>query len=152
MVTFMGSHFSGSKEEVKALDTYIKLVRSADSINSATNLYLSKVNLTESQFLILDALFHIGDLTQKDLAEKLLKSGGNITMVVDNLEARDFVKRNRGKEDRRKFFVHITNKGEKQIKNVLPGFVKLITNVMKKLDSPEQKELQRLCKKIGIRN
>ena len=148
----MGSHFSGSKEEVRALDTYIKLVRSADSINLVTNLYFSKVNLTESQFLILDALLHLGDLTQKDLAKKLLKSCGNITMVVDNLEVRDFVKRNRGKEDRRKFYVHLTTKGEKHIKDVLPGFVKLITNEMKKLNSSEQKELQKLCKKLGIRN
>ena len=148
----MGSHFSGSKEEVRALDTYIKLVRSADSINSLVSLYLSKVDLTESQFLILDALFHLSDLAQKDLAKKLLKSGGNITMVVDNLEARGLVKRNRGKADRRKFYVHLTTKGEKLIKDVLPGFVEVITNKMKRIDSSEQKELQRLCKKIGIRN
>lgn len=148
----MGSHFSGSKEEVRALDTYIKLIRSADSLNAISYLFLSKVNLTESQFLILDALFHLGDLSQKELAKKLLKSGGNITMVVDNLEARGLVKRNRGKKDRRLFYVHLTTKGENQINNVLRDFVKLITHEMKKLDSSEQKELQRICKKIGIRN
>lgn len=148
----MGSHYKGSTEEVRSLDTYLKLVRAADSINSKTNLFLSKLNLSESQFLILDALYHLGDLAQKDLAKKLLKSGGNITMVVDNLEARGLVNRIRGKEDRRVFHVHLTTKGEKEIKNVLPDFVTLITNEMKVLDAVEKKELQRICKKLGIRN
>lgn len=148
----MGSHYNGSTEEVRALDTYIKLVRCTDSINSVINLFLSKVNLSESQFFILDALFHLGDLAQKDLAKKLLKSGGNITMVVDNLEEKGFVKRLRGKTDRRLFYVHLTESGKKLIKNVLPDFVKMLTKEIKIITSSDQIELQRLCKKLGIKN
>jgi len=146
----MGSHFKGTREEVRALDSYIKLVRATDSLNSKINSFLSESGLSESQFHVLDALFHLGDLSQKDLAKKLLKSGGNITMVVDNLEDRKFVKRERSKKDRRLIYVHLTGKGEKKIKNTLPGIVDMLTKEMKRISADEQTVLQKICKKIGI--
>ncbi len=147
----MGTHYNGSKKEIRALDSYIKLMRAADTINSAVSLSLSKFGLTESQFNVLDALYHLGPLSQKELGFKLLKSGGNITMVIDNLEKDAYVERKRGKEDRRIFFVHLTKKGKKRLEDILPVQVNLITNEMNRLSKTEQIELQRLCKRIGIR-
>ena len=100
---------------------------------------------------MLDALYHLGPLSQKELGFKLLKSGGNITMVIDNLEKDSCVERIRGTEDRRIFLVQLTKKGKKRLEDILPLQVKLITNEMHRLSKTEQVELQRLCKKIGIR-
>ena len=147
----MGTHYNGSKKEMRALDSYIKLMRAADTISAAVNLSLSKFGLTESQFNVLDALYHLGPLSQKELGFKLLKSGGNITMVIDNLEKDSYVERIRGAEDRRIFFVHLTKKGKKRLENILPVQVKFIANEMHRLSKTEQTELQRLCKRIGIR-
>jgi len=147
----MGTHYKGSKKEMRALDSYIKLTRAADTINSSVNLSLSKFGLTESQFNVLDALYHLGPLSQKELGYKLLKSGGNITMVIDNLEKEAYVERKRGAEDRRIFFVQLTNKGGKRLEDILPVQVNFITNEMNRLSKTEQIELQQLCKKIGIR-
>jgi MarR family 2-MHQ and catechol resistance regulon transcriptional repressor len=126
-------------------------MRAADTINSAVNLSLSKYGLTESQFNVLDALYHLGPLSQKELGYKLLKSGGNITMVIDNLEKDAYVERRRGTKDRRIFFIHLTKEGEKKLEEVLTIQVNLITSDMNRLSKKEQIELQRLCKKIGIR-
>jgi MarR family 2-MHQ and catechol resistance regulon transcriptional repressor len=147
----MGTHYNGSKKEMCALDSYIKLMRAADTISSAVNLFLSKFGLTESQFNVLDALYHLGPLSQKELGFKLLKSGGNITMVIDNLEKNAYVERRRSTEDRRIFFVHLTKKGKKRLEEILPEQVKFIANEMNRLSKTEQIELQRLCKKIGVR-
>ena len=147
----MGTHYNGSKKEIRALDSYIKLMRAADTISAAVNLSLSKFGLTESQFNVLDALYHLGPLSQKELGFKLLKSGGNITMVIDNLEKDSYVERIRGAEDRRIFFVHLTKKGGERLEEVLISQVYLITSEMNRLSKKEQIELQRLCKKIGIR-
>jgi MarR family 2-MHQ and catechol resistance regulon transcriptional repressor len=147
----MGTHYKGSNKEMRALDSYIKLIRAADTVNSAVNLSLSKFGLTESQFNVLDALYHLGPLSQKELGFKLLKSGGNITMVIDNLEKNAYVVRKRSIKDRRIFFVHLTKKGEKRLEDILPAQVKFIANEMHRLSKTEQIELQRLCKKIGIR-
>ena len=145
----MGTKYKGNKEEVIALDTAIKLVRAAESLISKASLNLSKYNITLSQFGILDAIYHLGPLTQKALGEKILKSGGNITHVVDNLEKRTLVKRHRGKNDRRNFEVHLTKKGEKLITKILPDQVKIIKTELGILNPEESESLQRLCKKIG---
>ena len=99
----------------------------------------------------MDALYHLGPLSQKELGFKLLKSGRNITMVIENLEKEAFVERRRGTEDRRIFFVHLTKKGGKRLVEILPVQVNFITNEMHRLSKTEQVEFQRLCKKIGIR-
>jgi MarR family 2-MHQ and catechol resistance regulon transcriptional repressor len=145
----MGTHYKGSKNERQALDTYIKLIRSGESLNSKINLLLSEFELTESQFGALDALYHLGVLKQKDIGKKILKSGGNITMVINNLEKRELVKRKRGEKDRREFNIHLTKKGQNKIAEVLPKVVKVIKKHFVILDTYEQKELERLCKIVG---
>ncbi len=146
----MGTNYEGSKKEVDALESCIKLIRSAEVINSKIYLGLVEFDLTESQFGVLDALFHIGPLTQKEIGKKILKSQGNITMVIDNLEERNFVKRKRGEKDRRQYIVHLTKKGKKKIVDVLPNVVKVIKQYFEILDTNEQIELQRLCKIVGL--
>ena len=146
----MGTHYKGSKKEAKALESYIKLVRSAESLSSKIYLELKEIDLTESQFGVLDALYHLGPMKQKEIGKKILKSGGNITMVIDNLEKRNFVKRKRGKKDRRQFVVHLTKKGKEKIIAVLPQIAKLIKKQFEILNTAEQNELQRLCKIVGL--
>ena len=145
----MGTKYKGNKEEITALDTAIKLARATESLVAKTSLNLSAQNVTVSQFGILDAVYHLGPLTQKTLGEKILKSGGNITHVVDNLEKRALVKRHRGKNDRRNFEIHLTKKGEKLITKILPRYVKVIKDELSILSQEESEILQRLCKKIG---
>ncbi|GMR25728.1 MAG: MarR family transcriptional regulator [Ignavibacteria bacterium] len=147
----MGTHYKGTKKEIRALNTYIKFMRAADSLSSRINSRLIKTKLSESQLNVLDALFHLGPLSQKDLGKKLLRSGGNITMVIDNLEKRKFVRRKRGVTDRRIIIVDLTPSGKKLMGKVLPQKVDAVTKEIIKLSKDEQSELQRLCKKIGIR-
>ena len=148
----MGTHFKGSKREVAALNTFITLTRASETLSSKLKLSLDEYGLSEGQFAVLDALHHLGSLSQKNLCGKLLKSGGNITMVVDNLEKSGYVLRKRSKEDRRFFIVELTLKGKKKIEETLPAQVDLITNMLNTLKKGEQRELQKLCKKLGRGN
>src|SRR5262245_19850379 len=111
----MGTRYQGNKEEVRALNSLIKLVRAANSVNARLSHTMAEADLTESQFGVLESLLHLGPLHQCDLGEKLLRSSGNITMVVDNLEKRGLVERRREKEDRRFVKVHLTDAGRKLI-------------------------------------
>jgi MarR family 2-MHQ and catechol resistance regulon transcriptional repressor len=146
----MGTHYNGSKKEIDALDSYIKLLRAAESLNSKINLELSEFDLTESQYGVLDALFHLGPMKHKEIGKKILKSGGNITMVINNLERRELVQRKRGEKDKRQFIIHLTSKGKNKIQGVLPTIVKKIKKHFEVLNKEEQSELQRLCKTVGL--
>ncbi len=147
----MGTHYKGSKKEINALNVYIKLTRVVESLNSILNASLSKEGLTESQFGILEALFHLGPMSQKNLGSKILKSGGNITLVIDNLEKRSLVLRRRGVVDRRYFNIQLTEKGKKLIETVFPKQLKIITEEIGILSENDQRELQRMCKLIGLK-
>ncbi len=145
----MATHFKGTRKETNSLDSYIKLLRAADSVNSRVNLNLTKNGLTQSQFNVLDALFHLGPLSQSDLAKKIFKSGGNITMVIDNLEKQELVERERKKSDRRFFTIHITKKGRILFEKIFPQQLEAIVKEFSVLSEKEMFEFQRLCKIIG---
>jgi MarR family transcriptional regulator, 2-MHQ and catechol-resistance regulon repressor len=147
----MGTNYKGSRKEVSALNAYIKLMRAAESLNSVLNTSLSNEGLTESQFGVLETLYHLGPMNQKNLGNKLLKSGGNITFVVDNLEKQGLVIRRRGIVDRRNFNIQLTEKGHKLIKHIFPKQLKIIVDEIGILNDNEQRELQRMCKLIGLK-
>ncbi len=146
----MGTNYKGKSKEVDALNSFIKLSRASDTIRSKINLYLVEQGLTENQFGVLDILYHVGPLTQKEIGKKLLRSGGNITLVIDNLEKLGLVRRVRGKEDRREFIIQLEEKGKKIYKKIFPGFLKLIMETFSILTDEEHRQFQKSCKKIGL--
>ncbi len=111
----------------------------------------SGLAITQSQFSALDSLYHLGPLSQRELGDKLFKTSGNITMVVDNLERRGMVRRERDASDRRRVAVHLTGEGKKAIEELLPRRVAAIHGELAALTPAEQDELRRLCRKLGRR-
>lgn len=145
----MPTHFDGSSTECLALDSFIKLVRAADSVSDQVNSHLREYGLTVSQFGVLEALYHLGVLNQSDLARKLLKSTGNLTTVVDNLVKRGLVERRRCTEDRRVVYIHLTDAGRSLVASILPGHVDGVVDALAVLSAEEQKELGGLLRRLG---
>ncbi len=136
--------------ETRALKTYVKLMRAAESITARVHKHLSSAGLTVSQFGVLEAIYHLGPLSQKELGRKILRSSGNITMVIDNLEKRRLVRRERDTSDRRIFIVHLTVEGQKLICKIFPSHAALITEELSVLNAADQTILGNLCKKVGM--
>jgi MarR family 2-MHQ and catechol resistance regulon transcriptional repressor len=147
----MATKYRGSAREIRALNSYIKLARAAEAVAARTSHIFSAAGLTVSQFGVLEALYHGGALCQRDLAKKILKSTGNITMVIDNLEKRQLVQRERDAEDRRFITIHLTEAGRELIASIFPHQVAAIVAEIGILNDEEQDELGRLCRKLGLR-
>jgi MarR family 2-MHQ and catechol resistance regulon transcriptional repressor len=145
------THYKGTKDEVRALSAYVKLTRASESMTARIHGHLADAGLTVSQFGVLEALYHLGPLSQGELAKKILKSSGNITMVIDNLEKRGLVNRERNQEDRRVYVVRLTVEGRRLIGSIFPRHAAKIVEEMKALTRTEQEELSRLCRKVGLR-
>lgn len=146
----MGTQYKGTDKEVKTLDAFIKLMRASETINNKLNRHLAEADLTASQFGVLEALYHLGSLNQRSLAEKLLKSGGNITMVIDNLEKADLVVRKRDPKDRRSIQIYLTDKGKKLIKRFFPEHLERIMEIFNSISEKDKTELSRICKQLGL--
>jgi len=145
----VGTHHQGTPDEVRALDAFIKLSRAHDMVGQSVNRNLAEAGLTVSQFGTLEALFHLGPLSQREVGGKILKSSGNITLVIDNLEKRGLVRRVPCRTDRRVTKLNLTDAGRTLIARIFPAHLREIVATMAALTSAEQTELARLTKKLG---
>ena len=135
----------------RALNTYTKLMRAAESVTGRVNRFMAAADLTISQFGVLEALHHKGPLCQRDIAAKILKSTGNITLVIDNLEKRELVRRERDAVDRRYLTVYLTDAGTTLIVKTFADVEAAIVAEMAVLEPQEQELLGTLCKKLGLK-
>jgi len=138
-------------QHITSRNAFVKLLRSAEQVSADVHRSLSKQGLTVSQFAILEALYHLGPLCQKVLAEKILKSEGNLTTVINNLEKRNLVLRQRNERDRRFATVTLTSLGYQCIQELFPNHAEKIGQRMAALTKEEQKDLIRLCRKLHHR-
>ncbi len=145
----MGTHYSGTPTEELALATYVKLSRAAEAVTHRINAHLHHHDLTVSQFGALEALYHLGPMQTGELAEKILKSSGNLTLVVDNLVKRRLVYRQRRKDDRRCVDIHLTEDGTALIEQIWPSHLAGVVEAITVLSADEQRLLGDLCRKLG---
>lgn len=146
----MGTRHNGTIGEKKALNAYIKLMRAAGRVTADTHRHLAEFKITVSQLGVLDALYHLGPLYQKEIAAKILKSAGNLTTVIDNLEKRGLVKRRRETDDRRLLMVSLTEDGRRLFADIFPRHVAGIVDRFAALSAGEQVQFALLCRKLGL--
>jgi len=147
----MPTHYHGTPETVCALDTFIKLTRATESLMARLNRRGTIRPLSTSQFAVLEALYFLGPLLQGQASAKVLKSTGNITLVVDNLEKQALVRRTRQGEDRRQVTIQLTETGKELIESIFPGHASAICEELNVLTPEEQVTLATLCLKLGKR-
>lgn len=135
-------------ESFLAFSTFFELARASDLLSVRLGNCCDNQKLTYSQLGILEALVEAGPLCQKDLGEKILKSSGNVTLVIDNLEKRKLVQRERKGDDRRVVTIYLTEDGKRIIHEVLPRLARFFQEEMKAITSEEQNTLSSICKKL----
>lgn len=146
----MSTHYTGTDTERLALDAYIKLSRSAEVVSQNINDHLREYDLTLSQFGVIEALYHLGSLQTGELGAKILKSSGNMTLVIDNLVKRGLVKRRRREDDRRVIEVSLTESGQTLITKIWPTHLQGVVSTFDTLTAEEQETLAQLCRKLGL--
>ena len=145
----MPTHYEGPDCQVLALDTMIKLTRATNTLMARLARRNTQGELTESQFGTLEALYHLGPMSQTEICGKLLKSSGNTTLVVDNLEKHGLVQRQRDEHDRRVIMVQLTNAGRELITQLFPQHAAAVSDELSVLTPEEQRQLGELCRKLG---
>lgn len=95
------------------MNRYDEVLVALRRIIRATDLHsrqLSKVSgLTSPQLLILQLLRQHSELTVGEVAQRVSLSQVTVTTIIDRLEKRALVKRERGSSDKRKVYVYLTD-------------------------------------------
>ena len=132
-----------------ALSTWVKLARAYSSFDKKSTESIKAFGLTQPQFAVIDVIGHLGPMKVGEICAKMLVTGGNMTLVLDNLEKLGYVERVPSKDDRRAIQIQLTPAGEKLFEDVFVKHAENITQAMSVLSASEQEALGTLLKKLG---
>lgn len=138
--------FANKIPDTQAFST---LQRTLHAITNDIFSILPRSNLTSSQFRVLEAIHREGPLCQRDLADKILKTTGNVTTVIDNLEKQGLAECIRGKKDRRFFEVVLTPAGSSLIKKLYRLYAQQIEKVMNRVTEEVMRKMVRIRHKLA---
>lgn len=131
------------------LKIFIGMSRALNKINRATNKVYTKYGLTSAQFAVLEALYHKGDLSVGEVQDKILSTSGTIPVIVKNLEKEGFLEKRNDDKDKRRFILHITQKGRELMDIVYPENEEIIISMMNIWNKEEQEEILKYMRKFG---
>lgn len=138
-------HTNTDNLNLKAL---IALSRSAQHVHKLEYKTIKEGGLTVSQFAVLEILYHKGDLRISEILDKILATGGNMTVVIDNLVKENLVTRSIDPSDKRVNLICLTEKGLNLISGIFPSHEQNINNIFNILTNDEKRQLISLLKKL----
>lgn len=106
-------------------------------------------DLTFTQWVVLMYLREGIALNASELCAKLRHDSGALTRIIDQLEARGFVQRQRSLEDRRAVSLRLTDQGQQLLTDLLPAVIDKLNFALRDFTTVEVGELVRLLNKLG---
>lgn len=82
--------------------------------------YVRQYGLTHAQFDIIATLGNTCGMSYKELGQKTLITKGTLTGVIERLEEKGLVQRERCTRDKRSYFVRLSASGERVFEDVFP--------------------------------
>jgi DNA-binding MarR family transcriptional regulator len=79
--------------------------------------------LTHAQFDIIATLGNTSGMNYKELGERTLITKGTLTGVIERLEQKGLVLRERSLDDKRSYFVRLTDSGDAVFRDVFPKVI-----------------------------
>ncbi|MGE7978587.1 MarR family winged helix-turn-helix transcriptional regulator [Psychrobacillus sp. NPDC093200] len=109
---------------------------------------LNSYTITPPQFVALQWLFEIGDMTIGDLSNKMYLAFSTTTDLIDRMEKSKLVQRVRDEQDRRVVRIHLLKEGERIIEEVIDKRQQYLKDVLKQFDQDEATALSTLLAKL----
>lgn len=127
------------------------LARAYAAVEAHSRAHAARHDLTGSEFGALEALYHKGPMLLGEVQRKILVSSGGITYLIDRLEKKGLVERQRCETDRRAWYAALTPRGEALMREIFPEHAKCMARALSGLDEEEKAMATRLLKKLGHR-
>jgi len=136
-----------SKDSLKALVVHLK---ANQTIKEAIQKDMIKHKLSMSEFMVLELLYHKGPQTIQTIAKKVLLTSGSMTYVINQLEKKNYVSRERSEVDLRVFNVRLSSTGKELMDSVFIEHEQMIENMFSPLSKQQIEQWVELNKIIGI--
>ena len=133
-----------------AQEAMLNLIVAADYVCVRLEQVCAEFGITRPQYNVLRILrgVHPAGHPRGEIASRLLASAPDVTRLVDRLQARGLVKRDRVEEDRRLSIARITQKGLRLLEEIQPRISEEHIHFSRKVSPRDCLELSRICETI----
>ncbi|WP_370635463.1 MarR family winged helix-turn-helix transcriptional regulator [Pontibacillus sp. HN14] len=128
--------------EVKIADVEKKLRHISGIIKQTGREILNHYPITPPQFVALQWLLESGDMTIGELSNKMYLACSTTTDLIDRMEKNELVERVRNPKDRRVVLIHLLDKGESIIQEVINKRQAYLDQVLRSFSNEEVDQLQ----------
>ena len=133
----------------RGVDQWVTIYKAYNAVFKVAELALLSQRLSLPQLHLLAILKKGGGiLTTGEIGREMVKASQTITGLVDRLEAPGFVERVFDRSDRRKVWVHITEKGERKLAEAFPVASRLVEELSSVFTDQELRDLQAKVEKL----
>lgn len=101
---------SDLQQAIDLTNSFVSIARQLKKISLQT---ATKLGLTFQQLIILNSIRNNEGLTQKELTERLRTAKSRVSLSIDELEKKNYVKRETSANDRRETQLFLTPDGER---------------------------------------
>jgi MarR family transcriptional regulator, 2-MHQ and catechol-resistance regulon repressor len=141
---------TSDSEQDAALKLWVVLSRAHEAVAELAKLDIERGELSLTEFAVLEALYHKGDLSAGEVSQRVLLLSGSLTYVIDKLVARGLIIRRACETDRRRTYLHLTSPGRSLMKRIWPAHAAVIELATSGLTAAEKRTATRLLKKMGL--
>jgi MarR family 2-MHQ and catechol resistance regulon transcriptional repressor len=137
-------------EQAAALKLWVVLSRAHEAVAELARRDVERGELSLTEFGVMEALFHKGDLTAGEVSKRVLLRSGSLTYVIDKLAERGLIRRKICEEDKRRTYLQLTTAGNSVMRKLWPGHAAVIELATSGLTLAEKRTVARLLKKMGL--
>lgn len=137
-------------EQAAALKLWVVLSRAHEAVAELAKRDVERGELSLTEFAVMEALLHKGDLTAGEVSKRVLLRSGSLTYVIDKLVERDLIRRKVCDADKRRTYLQLTAAGNALMRRIWPGHAAAIELATSGLTLTEKRTVARLLKKMGL--
>ncbi|MTT33333.1 MarR family transcriptional regulator [Terrilactibacillus sp. BCM23-1] len=132
-----------------SLKLFVVLNRAMQSIKKQIEEDIKRYGLNQTEFAVLELLYHKGDQPIQKIGSKVLIASSSITYVVDKLEKKKLIRRKPCPNDRRITYAVLTEDGKELMRTIFPEHKEAIHDILGGVDIDEKKMMIDQLKKLG---
>lgn len=132
-----------------SLNTFVGLNRTLDHLMKIVKTDVQRYGLNVTEFAVMELLYNKGDQPIQRIGNRVLIASSSITYVVDKLEEKGCVVRQRNEKDKRVTNASLTDKGRSMMDEIFPDHASTLESTFSVLTNEEITVLQTTLKKLS---
>lgn len=129
-----------------SLNTFVGLNRTLDHLMKIVKTDVQRYGLNVTEFAVMELLYNKGDQPIQRIGNRVLIASSSITYVVDKLEEKGCIVRQRNEKDKRVTNASLTDKGRSLMDEIFPDHASTLESTFSVLTDEEITVLQTTLK------